>query len=265
LNSLDNITVFGDSWGRGRWSRPDGSKEWGHGNDGDNYFTQSLQRYIPGVKNHSSGGKSNIESLRKLHMEINNNDRRNLASNIDNNKLENILVIQTEPIRDVLQFIGFSGNEPGPIYSITKEHNFQSYVNTLVDFFYYNLNLLAEKNNLNLYITAGCSDLNLKLLKKYKHVIPVCDSYYKLLDDSYTKLNSISDTYNISYALEKVSNKTNKIIINNLTHKHKIQEKYQEIYFGYAGDNHPSGDGIDLWIDHIIKNLTFIRTGKQHK
>jgi len=251
LNSLDNVTVFGDSWGCGRWTHPDGSKESGHGNNGDNYFTQSLQRYIPGVRNHSRGGGSNIESL------------RNLAFNINNNKLENVLVIQTEPIRDVLQFIG--GDEPGPIYSITKEHNFQSYVNTLVDFFYYNLNLLAEKNNLNLYITAGCSDLNLKLLKKYKHVIPVCDSYYKLLDDSYTKLNSISDTYNISYALGKFSNKTNKIIVNNLTHKHKIQEKYQEIYFGYGRDNHPSGDGIDLWIDHIIKNLTFIRTGKQHK
>lgn len=252
MNSLDNIAVFGDSWGCGRWTQPDGSKEWGYGNNGDNYFTQSLQRYVPGVKNYSSGGKSNIESLRKLHVEINNNDRRNLAFNIDN---KNVLVIQTEPIRDVLQFI--SGDEPGPIYSITKEHNFQSYVNTLVDFFYYNLNLLAEKNNLNLYITAGCSDLNLKLLKKYKHVIPVCDSYYKLLDDSYTKLNSISDTYNISYALGKFSNKTNKIIVNNLTHKHKIQEKYQEIYFGYGRDNHPSGDGIDLWIDHIIKNLTY--------
>lgn len=260
MNSLDNITVFGDSWGCGRWTQPDGSKR-GHGNKGDNYFNQSLQRYIPGVKNYSSGGKSNIESLRRLHMEINNNDCRNLA---DNNKLENVLVIQTEPIRDVLQFTGSSA-EPGPIYSITKEHNFQSYVNTLVDFFYYNLNLLAEKNNLNLYIAAGCSDLNLKLLKKYKHVIPVCDSYYKLLDDSYTKLNSISDTYTISYALEKVSNKTNKIIVNNLTHKRKIQEKYQEIYFGYGCDNHPSGAGIDLWIDHIIKNLTFIRKGKQHK
>jgi hypothetical protein len=249
LYSLDDITVFGDSWGCGRWTRPDGSYEWGHGNNGDNYFTESLQRYIPSVKNHSSGGKSNIESLRRIHKEINNN------------KPKNILVIQTEPMRDVLQFLGYYPDDHTTIYSITKEHNFQSYVNTLVDFFYYNLNLLAEKNNLNLYITAGCSDLNLKILKKYKHVIPVCDSYYRLLDDSYTKLNSISDTYNISHALGKVSNKTNKIIVNNLTHKHRIQEKYQEIYFGYAGDNHPSGDGIDLWIDHIIKNLTFIRKG----
>ena len=250
LDSLDNITVFGDSWGRGRYSRADGSYEWDHGNDGDNYFTESLQRHVRAVKNHSSGGKSNIESVRRIHNEININ------------KPKNILVIQTEPMRDVLQFMGFA-DEPGPIYRITKEHNLQSYVNTLVDFFYYNLNLLAEKNNIDLYITAGCSDLNLKLLKKYKHVIPVCDSYYRLLDDSYTKLNSISDTYDIvSHALGGiVSNKTNKTIINNLTHKNKIQKKYQEIYFGYGSDDHPSGDGIDLWIDHIIKNLTFIRKG----
>ena len=180
MYSLDDITVFGDSWGCGRWTRPDGSYEWGHGNNGDNYFTESLQRYIPSVKNHSSGGKSNIESLRRIHKEINNN------------KPKNILVIQTEPMRDVLQFLGYHPDDHTTIYSITKEHNFQSYVNTLVDFLYYNLNLLAEKNNLNLYITAGCSDLNLKILKKYKHVIPVCDSYYRLLDDSYTKLNSIS-------------------------------------------------------------------------
>ena len=253
MDSLDNITVFGDSWGCGRWLRAEEwVTTWSHDNDSDNYFTQSLQRYIPSVKNHSSGGKSNIESVRKLHMAINNDD-----------KLENILVIQTEPMRDVLQFIGSAGAEPGPIYRITKEHNLQSYVNTLVDFFYYNLNLLAEKNNIDLYITAGCSDLNLKLLKKYKHVIPVCDSYYRLLDDSYTKLNSISDTYDIvSHALGGiVSNKTNKTIINNLTHKRKIQKKYQEIYFGYANDNHPSGTGVDLWIDHIIKNLTLVRKG----
>lgn len=249
MSSLENITVFGDSWGCGRWTRPDGSREWGHGNNGDDYFTRSLQRHVPAVRNHSGGGKSNFESTRRLHQEL------------INNKLENVLVIQTEPMRDVLQFLAYYPDNHDTIYSIIKEHNFQSYVNTLVDFFYFNLNLLAKRHNLNLYITAGCSDLNLKILKKYKHVIPVCDSYYRLLDDSYTKLNSISDTYNISHALGTISNKTNKIIINNLTHKHKIQEKYQGIYFGYAGDNHPNGDGIDLWIDHIIKNLTFIRKG----
>lgn len=240
MYSLNKICIFGDSWGCGAWSLPDGTFLWE--NNGDGYFTEKFKKYYDCVENYSSGGISNTDILKKLKEIISSDD-----------SCSTILVIQTDPIRDVLPFLS-----KAEIDTIEYKHvlrtNYQNFNDMLLNFYYHNLNTIGEKFNRIINLVGGCSDVNVTECKKYKNLNVACDSFYKLLETKY-KTNSVSNTHNILNGVSVFSIKNLKLL-NNLINKNKIQKKYQGDYFGYNNDNHPSKKGIDLWVPRILQKIT---------
>lgn len=242
--TLSKLCIFGDSWGCGTWSLPNG--EFLLGTNGDNYFAKTFETYFDCVENYSKGGASNSDIIKQIKDVL----------ELDATPI--VLVIQTDPIRDVLPFLS-KGSVAASDYRHILKTDYQSFNNMLLEFYYLNLNNIAKKFNLTINISGGCSDIDCNIIKKYKNLNVVCESFYKLLEPTY-KTNSVSSTHNILDGVRTFSTK-NLRLVNNIRKKSKIQKQYQEKYFGYNGDNHPSKNGIDLWTSYIYKNLTICNKG----
>ena len=82
-----SLAIFGDSWGCGSWSSNNQKLE-----TGDGYFSKALSKHYV-VQNFSKGGLSN----RAI--------RENLINfcKTENYKEFKFLVIQTDPLRDILE------------------------------------------------------------------------------------------------------------------------------------------------------------------
>lgn len=235
------LLIFGDSWGRGAWTLPDETLL--YETEGDNYFAEKFQEKFAMVENYSEGGASNSDTIRYLEKE--------LKTKLAENKRVSVLVIQTEPIRSVIPQINFGS--VSPFYKIFDTVDYASFNETLIDFFYFNLNEMGKRFKVQINLVGGCSDVNTRLTRKYPYIRVCCESFYGLLQEDYTP-TIFSCTYNISDAIKKFNLKNN-FVISSIALKQGIQSEYQRNMFGYGLDNHPSRKGIDMWVSHIYNSV----------
>jgi len=239
-----HLVIFGDSWGRGAWTNPDGS--YIYDTNGDNRFSEKFEEYYSTVENFSVGGSSNNNTL--ISME----EYLLLQTSIGlREKNTQVLVIQTEPMRTMIPQINF--NSVPQYQQIFNNVDYKSFNETLIDFFYFNLNELGKRYKIRINLTGGCSDVSLPLAKKYPYINVCCESFYSLVDNSH-KPTVFSVTHDISKAIKKFTT-VNNFVISSVEQKQGIQSNAQEDLFGYGLDNHPSRKGIDMWVEHIYKNI----------
>ena len=239
-----NLVIFGDSWGRGAWTLPDETLL--HATEGDNYFSEKWQEYFNSVENFSKGGSSNINLIILL---TNYLQSESIVSLIENRK--KILVIQTEPMRDVIPQINFAN--VSPYYPIFKDSDYKTFNETLIDFFYFNLNEIGKKFKTRINLTGGCSDVNISLVRQYPYINVCCESFYSLIDKNHTP-TIFSVTHDVSKAMQKMT-KSNIFVVDSIGKKQGIQSEYQQDLFGYGLDNHPSRKGIELWIADMFGKM----------
>jgi len=234
--------IFGDSWGRGAWTTPDGSFI----DNGDNYFSEKLLEYFSEIENFSQGGVSNefiLESLRGVLESYTVKSFRKPKTCI--------LVIQTEPMRSVISKINHNTANFSHIF---KNGNYKEFNKTLIDLFYYNLNEIGKTYKTKINLIGGCSDIDLSLTKQYPYLNVLCESFYNLLRDPSYKSSIFSATYDYEKSIPTYS-QDNSAVITGSGQKLRLQRKFQGDVFGYDTDNHPSRKGIDLWTQQILHNL----------
>ncbi len=239
-----SLLIFGDSWGRGAWTLPDGT--YLYETQGDNYFTESFEKHFTTVENFSRGGASNNNILIFLKERLESESIQSLKE-----QNTSILVIQTEAMRTVIPQINFDSVDF--YYSIFNKVDYKTFCEALIDFFYFNLNEIAKKYRIRINVTGGCSDIDTTLLKKYPYLNLCCTSFYGLVYEKHIP-TIFSVTHDISKAIRKL-NTANNYVISSIEYKQGIQSEYQGTMFGYALDNHPSRAGIDRWVSHIMTNI----------
>lgn len=239
-----NLVVFGDSWGRGAWTLPDETLL--HATQGDNYFSEKWQEHFNSVENFSKGGSANVNSIISMMDYLQTETILSLREN-----KKKILVIQTEPMRDAIPQINF-GNV-SPYYPIFKDSDYKAFNETLINFFYFNLNEIGKKFKTRINLTGGCSDVNISLARQYAYINVCCESFYGLIDTMHTP-TIFSVTHDVSKAMQKMT-KSNVFVVDSIAKKQGIQSEYQRDLFGYGLDNHPSRKGIDIWVSHMSKNM----------
>jgi hypothetical protein len=238
-----HLVIFGDSWGRGAWTNPDGSLTDGNG---DNCFSEKFEEYYSTVENFSVGGSSNNNTLISM-----TNYLATEATSALREKNMQVLVIQTEPMRTMIPELNF--NTVSEYNQIFNSVDYKTFNETLVDFFYFNLNELGKRFKIRINLTGGCSDVSLHIAKKYPYINVCCESFYSLVDNSH-KPTIFSVTHDISKAIKKFTT-VNNFVISSIEQKQGIQSNAQEDLFGYGLDNHPSRKGISMWVEHIYKNI----------
>lgn len=239
-----NLVVFGDSWGRGAWTLPDETLL--HATQGDNYFSEKWQEHFNSVENFSKGGSANVNSIISMMDYLQTETILSLREN-----KKKILVIQTEPMRDVIPQINFAN--VSPYYPIFKDSDYKAFNETLINFFYFNLNEIGKKFKTRINLTGGCSDVNISLARQYAYINVCCESFYGLIDTTHTP-TIFSVTHDVSKAMQKMT-KSNVFVVDSIAKKQGIQSEYQRDLFGYGLDNHPSRKGIDIWVSHMSKNM----------
>ena len=232
-----SLTIVGDSFGCGAWKNGQGP--------GDDYFTTKFEEYYKVVSNYCKPGCSNYDMLQKIETVL-----------LEDNKLRfrsAFLVIQTDPIRTVLPFQSRALYMHDTDYYHVIKDNYKDFTDKLIDFFYFNLNNLAQEYNIIINLCGGCSDIDIDLIKKYKNLNVACDSFYKILDPAHI-LCTTSNTHNA--CIKKSKNGANHVV-DGISSKIRLQEQYQGRYFGEFPDNHPSRKGINLWIPEIQKGMKY--------
>lgn len=239
-----SLVIFGDSWGRGAWTNPDGS--YLYDTQGDNYLSEKFEKYFSKVDNHSAGGSSNTNTLISMTEYLSAETILGLRA-----KNTRILVIQTEPMRSVIPQINFDSIPH--YYQIFNNVDYKSFNETMIDFFYFNLNEIGKKYKIRINLTGGCSDVSIQHVKKYPFINVCCESFYSLVDSN--NIPSIfSVTHDVSKAIKKFT-RASDFVVHSIAQKQGIQSESQGDLFGYGLDNHPSRKGIDMWVEHIYKNI----------
>lgn len=246
MKSLNNhnLVIFGDSWGRGAWTLPDGTSL--HETHGDNYFSEKWQEHFNSVENFSKGGSSNINSIISLKDYLRSESVLSLKEN-----RKKILVIQTEPMRDVIPQINF--DSVAPYYTIFKDSDYKAFNESLINFFYFNLNEIGKKFKTRINLTGGCSDVNISLARQYAYINVCCESFYSLADATHIP-TIFSVTHDVSKAMQKMT-KSNVFVVDSISRKQGIQSEYQSDLFGYGLDTHLSRKGIDLWVSEMYRKI----------
>jgi len=234
---MSALTIVGDSFGCGAWQNGRGP--------GDGYFTTKFEEYYKAVYNHCEPGCSNYDILNKIETVLLEETKLRFRSAF--------LVIQTDPIRTVLPFQSRALYMHDTDYYHVIKDDYKEFTDKLIDFFYFNLNNLAQEYNVIFNLSGGCSDIDVNLAQKYKNLNVACDSFYKILDSTHA-LSSASNTH---VACIENSKNGAKDIVNGVSSKIRIQEEYQGRYFGEYPDVHPSRKGINLWIPEIQKRMKY--------
>lgn len=240
------LAIFGDSWGRGAWTKPDGS--YLYDTNGDNYFSEKFEKYYSKVDNFSVGGSSNIDTFRSISDYLSTETILGLRE-----KNTQILVIQTEPMRSVIPGIHLINLGSSHYYQIFKNVDYKTFNETMIDFFYFNLNEIGKKYKIRINLTGGCSDVSIQHVKRYPFINVCCESFYSLIDSS--NIPSIyTTTHDVSKAIKKFT-RASDCVVQSIAKKQGIQSTFQGDLFGYALDSHPSRKGIDMWVEHIYKKI----------
>ena len=261
---MQNLNIFGDSWGCGAWTTP--NKFIGVGSvtrklsasspfgpeyiaGGDDYFSSRFSQHY-NVDNYSQGAVSNNSQMHLLTKFLKKNEYEGFDTH-------SILFIQTDPIRDLLISMAIPDRHDSVcIKSLSKVTDPNTFFRGVLEFTYMQLDFWAKKYNVVINMTGGCSDI-VSLDSKYDNLNVVCDSFYKLIDNGHK--NNIYATTQDYYFTEEHSPKFDDII-NGQYLKHKLEKRYaseedNESFFGYRADTHPSRTGIDLWINHMLSRI----------
>lgn len=261
---MQNLNIFGDSWGCGAWSTP--NKFNGIGSvtrklsassplkpeykaGGDDYFSDRFAVHY-NVDNYSQGAGCNKQQMQLLAKFLAKNEDQGLDTH-------SILFIQTDPIRDLLNSMAIPDRHDSVcIKSLSKVTDPDPFFHGVLEFTYMQLDFLAKKHNVVINMTGGCSDI-VSLDSKYDNLNVVCDSFYKLIDNGHkNNIYATTQDYYFSRPCSSVFDN----IINGQYLKHKLEKRYastedNESFFGYKSDSHPSRTGIDLWINHMLPRI----------
>ena len=230
---MQDLAIFGDSWACGAFS----NAVHGYRGIGDFYFQKQLSNYF-NVINFATGGLSNIRTLIKLNDHLDTRDTLNTK----------ILLVQTDPIRDCFPNHEYHSMKSN-FYDIFNG-NIKKFAETQIELFYYQLDILAEKYNVQVNIMGGCSDIHSSVIK-YKNLNVLCYSWFELIDSTHTH-GVFSNTTNLGQLIE-INSDDNRAVVDQIYGKQMIIDREQGKLFGYGGDNHPSHAGQDLMINHIMK------------
>jgi hypothetical protein len=232
---MTKLIVSGDSWGLGSWSTATNKQIEG----GDNYLTDKLKKIYTEVINLSIGGISNTEILNNLEDWL----KTNTIGQFEEVKF---LVIQTEPLRDMIRGLKYSIEDD--CSCIFEKISFNNYVNTEIDLYYYSLNFLAKRYNIKINVSGGCSDIT-NCIAKYPNLHVACPSVYKLILSDHIQ-HVTSCTYNISQIINDYSDSNSEIVSAHYK-KQEITDAYAGNIFGWYNDNHLTHKGIDLWVSQL--------------
>jgi len=261
---LQNLIIFGDSWGCGAWSTP--TKFNGIGSVIRKRSNRSIFDIdiVSGADDHLSNRFSehyNVENYSQ-GADVNRNQTIYLLKFLEKNKSEGFskdkfLFIQTDPIRDLLILMQIPyRHDAVDIRSLGNICDPDNFFAGILEFTYMQLDYIAKYYDVTINITGGCSDI-VSIDPKYDNLNVVCDSFYRLVDKNHT--NSIyATTHDYNFKEEDTDRYEN--IINGQYDKHQIEKIYRSVvdresYFGYHEDSHPSQTGINLWVDYMLPRI----------
>lgn len=245
MSNKKNLVIFGDSWCLGAWSTADGKNI----PDGDDYFSQRFKNYFSTVENYANGGDSNSNTIHHLTQYL---------QKTDSSKASIILVVQTEPLRSLISCSVGLGTRKNlsPYTHIFNSVPYKHFIETTTELFYFSLNELGRIYKRTIYVSGGCSDVDLNMISKYPFLKTCCVSFYSLVDKDYVP-SIFSGTHDVSKSI-KTYRIDNDYVLKASLAKTELTDRNRGDFFGYGNDNHPARKGIDIWIEHIYKNIRSI-------
>jgi hypothetical protein len=236
------LIIVGCSWGCGEW-QVDQNKVISISHPG-------IAAYLStdyDVVNLSRGGGSNWQSCFAL---------RNYLNYVNNFDLCQIIVMQTDAFRP----------NSSKQYQVDYDHLYQDSLSLLdfyqktLEIFYIKLDLLAKEYNLKIHLVGGLTDLDIHTISLYNNLIPMCESWVHLIDNTHTPsiiplilnpglLTAVKEHNRIDLLDEIVQYSDQNFL--------KAQELMETEYFGPSfGDFHPSRQGHKLLSNYIKEFLT---------
>jgi hypothetical protein len=140
-----------------------------------------------------------------------------------------------------------------------NSHDLKHFYEQSLEIFYIKLNNLAEEFQTKIYLAGGLTDLALDIISMYTNLVPMCESWIKLMDPSHQpsiiplivspELFKNAKQHNRLDLLEQISNHSD---LNFL----KAQKLMETEWFGPTfGDFHPSRKGHELLANYIKEFL----------
>lgn len=228
------LAIIGDSWGCGAWSTASGLLV-----DSDDYLTAAFSQHYR-VYNFSNGGASNQQILNELI--------QCCKSNPDILNTYKFLIIQTDPLRDLLRFDydWDYGNE------LVAQYNLKDLLQFRIYHYYFQLNNVCRKHNIKVNLIGGFSDV-MPSVEKFENINVVCKSWSKLIDPMHVP-TLYAASCDLTKILENFSS-DNSTIIEEVILKNQTFSRNEGNSFGWHGDNHPSRKGIDILVNTIYNKL----------
>jgi hypothetical protein len=232
------IFIGGDSWGCGEWDI--------NNLGGYDVTHKGLEQYFLDlgytVLNSSKPSGSNKESIKKLSHSL-----------IDYVKNDLIFWIQTDSIRDLKPYSTLTED-------IVSSGGLDILLNTALDQNYLNLNSIAQKLDLKIYLIGGMQDLNLNNLKKYSNLIPIMPSWVHLLAGHFTEYKDLFPQHTATDSLIRYIDKklmSTELFYQTIDILYAIDQNlkiFREEIFHPDG-RHPNRDGHKILFDYLIKEL----------
>jgi hypothetical protein len=235
---MKTLIVISCSWGCGEWGS--------HDNDVNLTLTHpGITEYLADtfkVVNLSRSAVSNWQLCYALHNYLNSNPHTEFE----------VIVMPTDPSRIKL-IDKYTDLES----VVANAVDLESLYNELLEIFYYKLDYVAELNDIKIHLVGGLGDLNMNILNlpSFKNLIPICDSWIKLMYDDYVPC-SIPLILNPELLTFIKNCKRYDLVDQAIERSDRhflIRQKLLELdLFGPAyGDFHPSRKGHNILSTHI--------------
>lgn len=239
---MDKLIISGCSWSCGEWGLENNDQKLFLKED---CFTNILKNSFK-VFNISRGGGSNWESL----FSVSN------FHYFPNNKYH-IILFQTDPSRMALSE-KFDISKKDIENNLKNTNELKIFFQSMLELFYYKIDLVAKKINTPINIVGGLSDVDINICKNFDNINIFCQSWKSLLDKNFVPqsmpIQIDSNLFEMAMKLKKFD-LCDEIQDYNLKNFHLYNDFLSSKYIGPVfGDFHPNRDAFKIMSDFIVGN-----------